>query len=138
MSDEETKARVEYLTERVMVLSAVVVELLSDREEQAMVKAATIFKDPREKAVDIVGFTVRPWLMVATPADAKAVRALPLDAVVRDIGSTCSAPEKGAAMAAKVREHAITWDEIGVAPDGLVRADSMAKMPGFLRGKAAR
>lgn len=133
MTNEEMAARVEELSERVGVLSAALLELLSDREEQAMIKAATIFKNPREKAVDIIGFTVRPWLMIATPAAAKAVRALPLDAVLADLALACGASTKGVEMADVARKYAVTWEEIGVSPEGSVRADSMAKLPKWKR-----
>jgi hypothetical protein len=140
MTNEEMAAKIEELTRDIAVLTqrvqrgnGVLLDFLSDREGKAMVKGVTMFKNPREKAVDIIGAMVRPWLMVALIEEAKAVRALPLDSVLSDITTMVGQENHSAEMAGMVRTHGITWDEIGVAPDGSVRPDSMAKLPKHMR-----
>lgn len=140
MTSDEMEAKINELTRDVAVLTqrahrgnSIFLGILSDREEKAMAKGATIFKGPREKAVDVIGAMVRPWLMVVLAEESKAVRALPLDSVMSDLMTMMGQEGHSDEMARTVRTHGITWDEIGVDPDGSVRPDSMAKLPKHLR-----
>lgn len=135
MTNEEMVAKiaeltrtVEELTERVGATTGVLMEVLYEREMEAMSKAFMSLKKPREKAVDIIGFTVRPWMKIALPTGAKSLRALPLDSAIAALMVTMGQEDQSDEMAGMVREFSITWDEIGVEPDGAVRPDSMAKL----------
>lgn len=128
--NHELQQKVAELTGRVDALSAALLDLLTDREEQAMLKAATMFKRPRDKAVDIIGYTVRPWLSVAGASVAREVRAMALDAVVGDLQrALVGTSGRGYPdLASTVRQHGITWEEIGVAPDGSVDPGARAEL----------
>lgn len=134
MTNEEMVAKiaeltrsVEELTERVGATTGVLMEVLYEHEEQAMVKAFTSLKKPREKAVDIVGFTVRPWMKIALPSGAKALRALPLDSAIAALMVAMGQEGQSDEMAGMVREHGVTWEEIGVESDGSVTPGSTAQ-----------
>lgn len=137
MTNEELTAKVTELEERVRHANGVLLGILTEKEADAMMKACTAFKAPRDRGVDSIGAMIRPWLTIVPASMAKEWRGLPLDAVAGDLTKLGGRDESESSQVAKaIRDFDITWDEIGVDPDGSVRPDSMATPPTF--GKAAK